>query len=237
MGAASCASGPAAPPEDHLAVLFIGNSLTYWNDMPAMLARLLDAQGAGPVTVHSSSFPNYGLQDHWEDPRTREALARGGWDVVVLQQGPSATEGRPSLLDFSARFAAEIRAGGATPALYMVWPSAARAFDFDGVSESYQRAAESVDGLLFPAGEAWRAAWRADSALALYGADGFHPSSLGSYLAALVISEQLSGRSAAGLDPGTAALVGVVAPDSASVRILHEAASEANGAFARTGRP
>ena len=54
-----------------------------------------------------------------------------------MQQGPSATEGRPSLLEYAEFFADEIRAVGAEPALYMVWPSQARSFDFEGVSDSY----------------------------------------------------------------------------------------------------
>ena len=44
-------------------------------------------------------------------------------------------------------------------------------------------------GLLLPAGDAWRAAWAADARLPLYGPDGFHPSPMGTYLAALVIYE------------------------------------------------
>jgi hypothetical protein len=41
--------------------------------------------------------------------------------------------------------------------------------------------------VLLPAGDAWRRAWRLDPDLSLYGPDGFHPSRLGSILAALVI--------------------------------------------------
>ena len=75
-----------------------------------------------------------------------------------------------------------------------VWPSAARRGDFDRVAESYRGAADLIGGDLFPVGEAWRAAWARDPALPLYGPDGFHPSPLGSYLAALVIFEALTGR-------------------------------------------
>ena len=139
-GSVACSISPleplSPPPEEALSILFVGNSLTYANDMPSMLAGLLEEAAVGPVVVASSSFPNYGLQDHWVDARTRDSIAAGGWDYVVLQQGPSATEGRPSLLHFTARFAQEITAIGARPALYMVWPAASRGNDFDGVVES-----------------------------------------------------------------------------------------------------
>jgi hypothetical protein len=83
----------------------------------------------------------------------------------------------------------------------MVWPSKTRSRDFDGVSESYTLAARDVEGSLLPAGDAWREAWRRDPSLALYADDGFHPSRMGSYLAALAIWRGLSAQPALGL-PG-----------------------------------
>jgi hypothetical protein len=125
--------------------------------VPQILEDLFAAGGAGEVDVRDLSRPNFGLEDHWHWTTARDIVAEG-WDVVVLQQGPSATEGRPSLLDYSQRFAEEIRAVGGTPALYMVWPAKSRFFDFDGVADSYTTAAELVDGLLFSVGESWRVA-------------------------------------------------------------------------------
>ncbi len=176
-------------------VLFIGNSLTYANDLPGMLEKMMLQAGVIPGLIESVAEPNYALQDHWAfgkyAGKALNKIKEGHWDVVALQQGPSATEGRPSLLEYSQIFDEEIRKAGGKTALYMVWPSDFRAFDFDGVSDSYRTAAELVNGLLFPAGEAWRAAWRRDSTLSLYAADRFHPSPLGTYLAALVIFDQL----------------------------------------------
>jgi hypothetical protein len=189
------------PEPSDFAVLFVGNSLTYQNDLPGMLEQLLSGAGLGRVVVQSVAHANFALEDHWAEGTARQRIARGGWDVVIMQQGPSATEGRPSLLEYSARFAGEITKTGGRPALYMVWPSTARPFDFDGVSDSYATAAREVGGLLFPAGEAWREAWALDPSLQLYGPDGFHPTLLGSYLAALVMYEQLSGRSLLDLPP------------------------------------
>ena len=71
----------------------------------------------------------------------------------------------------------------------MAWPAAPDRAVFDGVLQSCLDTARAVDGRCFPAGEAWRAAWVEDPALPLYGPDGFHPSPLGTYLAALVVYE------------------------------------------------
>lgn len=171
-------------------ILFIGNSLTYANDLPAMVCGL--ARSAGRQAIcESVARPDYGLEEHWNEKEARQAIARG-WDVVVLQQGPSALpESRRLLIAYTRRFDAEIKKAGARTALYMVWPSRTRRGDFPAVSQSYAAAATDVKGLLLPAGDAWRAAWATDARLPLYGPDGFHPSPTGTYLAALVIFEQI----------------------------------------------
>jgi hypothetical protein len=180
-------------------VLFIGNSFTYFNDLPAMVEALAASQKKRLVH-HSVVFPNFSLQDHWEKGEAQRAIAAGKWDFVVLQQGPSALEeSRRSLLDYTRRFAKVIRDAGATPALYMVWPSKARFADFDRVVESYDLAARDANGIVLPVGAAWQEAWRLDAALPLYDDDQFHPSSTGSYLAALVIYKKLFGDSPRGL--------------------------------------
>jgi hypothetical protein len=185
-------------------VLFIGNSLTRANNLPGMVAAMSAAIGQ-PLECERVTFEGYSLEDHWhrgEGPpgmnnvTARSAIARGGWSVVVLQQGPSALpESRVLLVEYARRFDAEIRRAGAQPALYMVWPSTARRFDFDGVKTSYEAAAKAIGGLFLPAGEAWRRAWQLDSRLALYEPDGLHPTVSGTYLAALVITELLTDTS------------------------------------------
>ena len=227
----SCCAPVFAHDGDHsegLRLLFIGNSLTYTNDLPAMLAGLLEWADVAVARIESQARPDFGLQDHWSSTRTRRVIESEHWDIVILQQGPSATEGRPSLLEFSQLFAAEIRKVDGKPALYMVWPSTQRLRDFPAVADSYRSAAEQVDGLIFPVGEAWMAAWMKDPKLPLYGRDGFHPARLGTYLAALVMFEQLAGQ-----DPRTlpAMIPGLhkgdpMVPERA--RVLQNAAVEAN---------
>jgi hypothetical protein len=174
-----------AQPASPTRILFIGNSLTEANDLPAMVCRLARAASRNAV-CESVTKPGYSLEDHWNERDARRAIARG-WDVVVLQQGPSALpESRALLVNYTRRFDAEIRHAGATTALYMVWPSRARRGDFEGVSQSYRAAAKAVGGLLLPAGDAWRSAWAIDAKLALYSPDGLHPSNAGTYLAAVV---------------------------------------------------
>jgi hypothetical protein len=220
----------AAPPGR---VLFVGNSLTYMNDLPGMVSALVDSSGAGPIEIHSVTAPNFSLGDHLANRSAEGQIRRHRPQLLVLQQGPSSMDdSRADLIASAQRFDSLVRQVGGRAALYGVWPGRAREAAFDRVSESYRLAAERVHGVYLPAGESWRAAWRRDSTLALYDADHFHPSILGTYLAALVIYQRITGRSPIGLPARLRSTGGVdvdIAP--AVARLLQDAAVEANARF------
>jgi hypothetical protein len=230
----SCSSSSVVPSQTETPresvdgrVLFIGNSLTEANGLPAMVETLSRQGGGRPISTASVVFGGFSLEDHWNQGTARRRIAEGGWSIVVLQQGPSSLPAsQAALRDWTARFDTVIRASGGRTALYMVWPESTRRDAFEAVSRSYARAAEDVGGILLPVGEAWRAAWRRDPEVPLYGPDGFHPSATATYLAALVIYQQISGRSPVGLPALTQ-----MPADRA--RMLQEAAQEANEQFGR----
>jgi hypothetical protein len=212
-----------------LRILFIGNSLTATNDLPAVLEAFARAQGV-TVETRTVAFPDHSLEDHWRRPEARRAISEGKWDYVVLQQGPSAMQDSRRLLrTYTTRFAEEIAAAGARPALFMVWPASGRLNDFPRVIESYRAAAADVGAVLLPAGDAWRRMWDRDRTVRLYGPDGFHPSGLGTYLAALVMFQQFTGTSVVGLPSPFSSF------DPLTVRALQEVADEACAVMASSG--
>ena len=188
-GCPSIIDPPEEPPgfgEAELTALFIGNSLTASNDLPGTVAAIAEAAGRDfehRTVVRSGAA----LEDHWNRgvATTIEAL---GADVVVLQQGPSSLpENQAHLTRWTRTFAPVVRDAGGEPALLMVWPESTRMEAFDAVRRSYRAAAEAVDGIFIPAGEAWRAVWARDSDAPLYGGDGFHPGTHGTFVAALTV--------------------------------------------------
>lgn len=228
----SCGNTVEPPPAGGIKVLFIGNSLTYLNDLPGTLSAMARAAG-DTIYVETVAQPNFALIDHYQGGTSAlGAIAERRWDYVVLQQGPSSTPiNRDSLIIATRLFATHIRNAGATPALYMVWPSRDRFAFFDAVRVSYQMAADTVDGVFLPAGQAWLTAWETDPNLALYHPDGLHSSALGTYLAALVIYERLTGRDARQL-PGSAVVEGnPLAVPEATIRLLQRAAHETNASY------
>ena len=183
-----------------LRVLFVGNSLTATNDLPATVAALGRASRLRDVEVRTIAPGGFALEDHWRLGEAPRVLASQRWDAIVLQQGPSALpESQVNLRTWAKRIAAEARARGTRVALFTVWPERSRLGVFPDVLASYRNAARAARAELFPAGDAWRAAWRRDSSLPLYGPDGFHPSRLGSYLAAVVVYAGLVKGSPTGL--------------------------------------
>jgi hypothetical protein len=136
---------------------------------------------------------------------------------------------RDSLVLWTKMITPNIRAVGAQPALFMVWPDYTRTSFFDACRAAYQSAAQAVNGTFMPAGAAWQLAWASDASLQLYGPDGYHPSSLGTYLAALVILERVTGRDARNL-PAVALGDGgeQLSVPAATVRLLQNAAHQAN---------
>jgi len=188
LGCGAAAGAAEAVP---LRVLFVGNSLTATNDLPGRVAGLAAAAGKR-LEYEGITYGGFSLEDHWLQGDARAALATGGWNVVIMQQGPSALpESQVDLRLWAARFADDARAVGTRPALLTVWPEDYRRPALSDVIVSYRSAAEAAGAQLFPAGEAWHAAWECNARLPLYGPDGFHPSALGTYAAALVIYGRL----------------------------------------------
>lgn len=177
--------------EPRLRILFVGNSLTAANDLPSMVQRIGEVDGRR-IEVRSLVAPNYALADHLASPDLARTLQRG-WDVVVLQQGPSSLPESREALRRDARAFAGMTPDGARIALLMAWPPRGRAAHWDAVSESYRLAAEDVGGILIPAGEALRHV-DPESSIEVFAADAFHPSPAGTYLAALTVYRTLTGR-------------------------------------------
>lgn len=206
LGSCRDPAGPGHIDDAEVRALFLGNSLTYTNDLPRLVRTIAEAAG------HSFAYevradPGLSLEEHWRGGAVGaiEALQP---DVVILQQGPSSLPASQShLRNWTTTFAPVIRDNRGEPALFMVWPSVSWSHSWNDVLESYRSAAEAVDGIFIPAGESWRTVWAEDPDAPLYGPDGFHPSFLGSVVAALTIVAVL-------YDEDVRDLPAVIAPSS-----------------------
>lgn len=227
---------PAPPPALSLRILFVGNSLTYFNDLPATVGAIATSAGDA-LAITNAVGGNLALIDHLNGATNVVALMRdSSWDYVVLQQGPTPSGiCRDSLILWTQMFDPPVRAAHGKAALFMTWPAMGNEASWNDVRLSFQLAAQAVNGLFLPAGEAWRIALTDYPGIAIYGKDGYHPSAMGSFLAALEIYERLSGRDARTL-PVLAFDGGRPLTMSAdTIRMLQQAAHAANAAFPAFG--
>jgi len=177
--------------QNKITVLFVGNSLTYSNNLPELVKQIAACDS---VTLEYTMLanPNYALIDHWHEGIVITEIQSKKYDFVVVQQGPSSQpEGRTMLINDGLTFAKLCAANHSQLAFFTVWPSKVRSFDFPGVLESYRMAADSSKSILCPAGNAWLGLLNNYPEFKLYSDDNFHPAYKGSFLAALVIYGRL----------------------------------------------
>ncbi len=172
-------------------ILFVGNSLTYTNDLPAIIVRLGKEKGI-EIKTEVIAYPNYALEDHWNDGRLQDLVAKNKYDFVVVQQGPSSqNDGRIMLQDYGARIKTLCDTHKSKLAFFMVWPALANIGTFDGVIKNYSDAATATNSLLCPVGQVWKKYFEDTNDYSYYGPDMFHPSEKGTEVAAKIIFDTL----------------------------------------------
>lgn len=173
-------------------VLFIGNSHTYANDLPGLVEWMAHQLGDTELRTAEVAEPNFALEDHWALGIAQSALQQSAWTWVVMQQGTSALpESQVHLEHWTNQFAPLVRAAGAEPVLYQIWPIYSRRFDADAALTSYWNAAHSVNGILAPVGDAFTVGMELEPQVVLYAGDGLHASPYGTYVAAAIITARL----------------------------------------------
>jgi hypothetical protein len=198
---------PAVPCQEgktggEIHVLFIGNSLTYYNDLPKMVAALARADKQRPLHYERETPGGCTFAKHWTDGKALAKIQSRKWDFVVLQdnsQGP--LNQRESMFDHARKFDAEIKKQGARTILYMTWALLNRPEDQPAISKAYLELAADLKCQVAPVGTAWQAALKANRKLALHTNDKKHPTATGTYLAACVIYATIYSRNPEGL-PG-----------------------------------
>jgi len=200
-------------------VLFLGNSHTYFNNLPHMFA-LLSESGGWPVAVDSNTPPGHTLEGHSTNPTSLARIRRGGWDYVVLQENsvyPVIDFYRYGSMYPSAIFLDSlIRAQGCQTALFLTWgwrgggqrdlnghysvPFVDYFHMQDTMTAAYEMLAGMLHSRLMPAGRAWARAMRTITTLDLWNvSDNYHPNPKGSYLSACVFYAEFFRQSPVGL--------------------------------------
>lgn len=176
---------------DTLSILFVGNSLTYENDLPQLVKENARKKGY-QVNIGMIALPNYAIVDHWKDGEVQELITSKKYDFVIIQQGPSSqNDGRQMLIENGKDYAHLCETNDIRLCYFMVWPSIKYYHTFNGVIKNYKDAAAINNAILLPVGEVWKEYIDRTNSYDYYGSDGFHPSLKGSQKAAEIIVEYL----------------------------------------------
>jgi hypothetical protein len=188
-----------APPER---VLFVGNSYTYYWNLPQQVAAMAAAQGT-PLAARQSVSGGVSLGLHWEGKRglkTRELIASGQFDAIILQDYSTRPVLEPdSTLYYGKLLAEAAQNEGARIYLYLTWARENNPLMQPGLDETYSALAKATGATIIPVGPAWRLALQLRPGIQLFELDGSHPSPLGSYLSACVFFGVLTEESPLGL--------------------------------------
>ena len=99
-----------------LKVLFIGNSYTYVNDLPALVVALADAAGGRKIETDQQLPGGCTLEGHVKGKKAIEKIRERKWDVVVLQgHSLESILNRESMQKYARILDAEIKKQGARP--------------------------------------------------------------------------------------------------------------------------
>ena len=180
-------------------VLFIGNSFTYFNDMPGMLSEMFKEAGLA-YQVESLTKGGWYLS-RYADPQDEMGAQLYGdyvgkhWDYVILQdQSFNPAKDFDNFFEGAKTLCQVLKAGKVL--FYQTWAyedgsekleKTGLTYDemYRKLKEAYGRAAEDLGGVLVPVGDRFAACHAEKSDRKLYKDDNFHPSEVGSRIAAL----------------------------------------------------
>jgi hypothetical protein len=220
-------------------VLFIGNSYTYYNNLPDLVNEI--ALSFGDTLMHESSTPGgSNFNAHSTNAQTLNKINQKQWDYVVLQaQSQELSFSHFQVANDSYPYAEILvdsifaNSSCTEPLFFMTW---GRKYGDQSNCQFYppvctylgmqQRLRESYLDMTFthntscsPVGMAWKKSIEIDSTLNLYSSDNSHPSIYGSYLAACTFYASIFKKSAVGSTYWPNAI------DSASAYILQQIGS------------
>jgi len=233
-----------------LQILFIGNSHTYFNDMPEMIDSLAQA-GGHDINIAVSGVGGSTLSQHYQYQPTLDSIAARDWDLIVLQEHSLLTiidHWRDlSFYPNASRLNDLILAQGATTVFFMHQARANAqgeycvdsycSADFNDYFEmqavmatSYRDLADSLSALLIPVGEYWARIHEEYPLLPLWHGDNSHASPEGGYFTACIFYQYLLG-----VAPLDVPYFGTLTPEQA--RMYQEYASQALSTTPQNLRP
>ncbi len=172
-------------------ILFIGNSHTYYNDMPRLVKQRFETEGYD-CHVTMLAHPSWFLTQHVEDPEAKFNILYGGYDYVVLQEHAHPFGPEEKFFDAVRTLTGWIKEAGSIPVIYLTWAKKSEPEVQEQMTAAHTKIADETGSLLAHVGDTWWSYMRSWPDLEMYAGDGEHASLAGSDFAAkMIVSEIL----------------------------------------------
>lgn len=175
--------------KDPLKVLFVGNSYTYFENLPQIVSLISEGTDTKLQTKKSTAGGAW-LSDHWignKGLKTREIIETGGFDMVVIQENSMGAINAPdSTRKYSKLLCDFIKKNGAKPVIYLTWARKMVPQYQEPINNVFSEVVKDNKVMMSPVGKAWALARKMRPGIELFNSDGSHPSELGTFLTACV---------------------------------------------------
>lgn len=167
-------------------ILFIGNSHTYFNNMPKIVAVLAKAQGI-ECEVTMLAHGGWFLEQHAAEPDVKFNILYGNYDYVVLQEHSHPFGPEETYFKAVRKLNAWIQEAGSTPVIYLTWAKKEEECEQERMTDAHRKIADEIGAILAPVGNRWWMYQKIHPDVEMYYEDGAHASIEGSKFAAKVI--------------------------------------------------
>ncbi|MEZ4546144.1 MAG: hypothetical protein R3C24_19910, partial [Cyanobacteriota/Melainabacteria group bacterium] len=170
-------------------ILFIGNSLTFLEHVPAQFVDIARAQNADQkLVVKQVAYPDYTLRDHWNRKRAVKAIEAEDWDYVVLQGHSKEPIKQPKVLrQYVKLFDEEIQEAHAKTILYTTWTDFDRQDLHDQILKVFDGLSKNTNITMAPVGESMYLCLKKYPDITLLQPDKHHATDNGAYLVAATL--------------------------------------------------
>lgn len=176
--------------------LFIGNSHTYFNDMPQLFANLYQAGTGERAEAVMLSHPGRSWEWHEKEAyELRYNLLYGGYDWCFLQQAAHPFPGEETTRTCGSYLIGLCRLAGTHPVLVETWAKKEEPEEQERMNRVYREMSREHRCLLSPVGEIWQTVRECCPEAELYFEDGAHASVYGDYLIACSHYRTVTGNS------------------------------------------
>ena len=176
-------------------VLFLGNSHTYFHDMPELFARFVDATTGEKPQVTMLAYSGRSLEWHRKEYFSlRFNLMYGGYDYCIIQQAAHPYPPQEDTLKFGGEIIDLCHRCGVKPVVYMTWAEKRFPENQQKMIDTCEKLAAENNAILAPIGRVWQSVLNKYEDIDLFHRDGEHAGPYGDFLIASVFCKTLCGE-------------------------------------------